>query len=197
MRRVLGFAGKALATVVLITGTFALLAGVVVPRLAGATPYTVLTGSMEPVLPVGTLVIAGSPGQIGIGDIVTYQIRSGDPMVATHRVIGVGTAVDGEPTFITKGDANQTTDPGAVRLTQVRGTLWYYVPYLGYLSALLSSSERQLGVLAVAVALLGYAAWQVVRARRERAAGAAAVKRESPAQPQSTSGHEPTRVAGK
>ena len=74
------------------------LAAVVVPRLAGATPYTVLTGSMTPAYPPGSLVVVRpvEPNEVRIGDVVTYQLRSGEPAVATHRVVGVGWSADGE-----------------------------------------------------------------------------------------------------
>ena len=56
-----------------------LLVALVVPRLAGATPYVVLTGSMQPKMPPGTLVVARpvDPMSIAPGDVVTYQIQLG------------------------------------------------------------------------------------------------------------------------
>ncbi|MDY7558549.1 S26 family signal peptidase [Cryobacterium sp. 10C3] len=52
---------------------------IVVPKATGSTPLTVLTSSMEPTLPPGTLIIVRpvTPDEIRIGDVVTYQIRSG------------------------------------------------------------------------------------------------------------------------
>ena len=54
---------------------------IVVPKVGGATPLTVLTQSMEPTLPPGTLVVVGpvEPADVRVGDVVTYQIRSGEP----------------------------------------------------------------------------------------------------------------------
>ena len=170
MRTALTFLGRALATVVVVVGAAALLAGVVVPRLGGATPYTVLTGSMAPRYPVGSLMVVRPSDDIQMGDVITYQLRSGEPTVATHRVVGVGFTHGGESRYTVKGDANEIPDPGLVQPEQIRGELWYAVPYLGYVSALMSGEQRQtLGVVFAAV-LIGYAVWQVVAARKEKRA---------------------------
>ena len=57
MRAVLTFVGRTLAWLVILGAVAVLLVAVVVPRVAGATPYTVLTGSMAPAYPPGTLVV--------------------------------------------------------------------------------------------------------------------------------------------
>src|ERR1700712_1679157 len=61
---------------------------VVVPRLTGSEPFTVLTSSMVPKMPPGTVVITKplAFSQIKVGDVVTYQINSGEKAVVTHRV---------------------------------------------------------------------------------------------------------------
>lgn len=163
------FAGRALAVVVIAVAGAALVLGVVVPRIAGATPFVVLTDSMEPRLPVGTLVVSRqvAPESIGTGSVITYQIRSGQEQLATHRVVGIGTTVGGERTYLTQGDANDVPDPLPVRDVQVRGVAWYHVPYLGHVAAVFTGQREAVGVGA-GVLLLGYAGWQVVRAARER-----------------------------
>ncbi|OUZ12572.1 signal peptidase I [Aeromicrobium sp. PE09-221] len=151
--------------------TAALVAGVLLPRLAGATPYAVLTSSMEPTLPPGTLVVARpvAPEQIGVGDVITFQLSSGRPLTATHRVTAVEQRLDGERSFVTKGDANATADPAVVRPVQVRGELWYAVPYLGHLHRWLSGSQRTTLTSVVAGGLSAYAAVMLGGAWRDRA----------------------------
>lgn len=143
---------------------------VVVPRLAGATPYTVLTGSMQPTYPPGTLVVMKPVPveEIGTGDVVTYQRQSGKSTVVTHRVVAVGTRTDGEQFFTTQGDANNTADAEPVRPVQVKGRLWYAVPYLGYVNSALTGRQRQTAVLGVSTLLVGYAAFMFVGALRDR-----------------------------
>lgn len=161
---------RVLCWTIAIAATAALLVAVLVPRLGGATPYTVLTGSMRPGMPPGTLVVVRpvDPTDIGIGTVVTYQLESGRPAVVTHRVVAVGFDGRGRQVFRTKGDANQSPDPEWVRPQQVRGQRWYSVPYLGYASNLLTSHERQFAVWVVSGLLLSYAGSMFLQVLRER-----------------------------
>lgn len=155
----MGWAGQVVAWFV-ITAVVALLAvAVVIPRLAGATPYTILTSSMEPTMPPGTLVVVKpvDSDEIGIGDVVTYQLESGKPTVVTHRVVAAGINAKGESVFTTQGDANESADAAVVLPVQVRGKRMYAIPYLGHVNNALTASQRQLGVVVVAGLLLGYA----------------------------------------
>lgn len=136
-----------------------LLVSVVIPKLAGATPYTVLTGSMHPTMPPGTLVVdrPAQPGSIHVGDVVTYEPKPNDPTdVITHRVVAQGFDATGQPVFQTKGDANPVPDPAMVHGYQIVGKRWYYVPYVGYVTRLLTGEERTVGVRIVVGGLLLY-----------------------------------------
>lgn len=62
--------------------------------------------------------------EIRVGDVITYQLASGRSTVVTHRVVSIGTRLDGTPVFTTQGDANDTADEEVVRPVQVRGRLW-------------------------------------------------------------------------
>lgn len=155
---------------VLLAGAAVLLAAVVIPRLAGATPYTVLTGSMSPDLPPGTLVVTRpvAPDDIGVGSVITYQLVSGKPVFVTHRVVSQAVDDEGQPMFQTQGDGNSAPDRTWVRPLQVRGELWYAVPHVGYLSNTITSQDRQLLVYLLAAALLLYAALEFGSALRDR-----------------------------
>lgn len=163
------------AALLLVVCMLALLT-VVVPFALGAQSYTVLTGSMRPALEPGTLIAvrAAEAADIRVGDVITYQLRSGEPAVATHRVVGVGVSGDGERLFTTRGDANDTPDREPVRAVQIRGVLVYAVPWLGYVNlwatpAVKSALITALGAGAIlwgVVALIGDAR------RRRRGRGA-------------------------
>ena len=146
------------------------MAAVVVPRLAGATPYAVLTGSMAPTMSPGTLVVVHpvAPEDVRTGDVITFWPREHDPTVVTHRVVSVGFDTTGRPTFVTRGDANDTNDPQPVLAAQLVGERWYSVPWLGYLTHLLTGQQRTFGTWAVAGALLLYAATMFAGALRDR-----------------------------
>ncbi|MCH1867560.1 signal peptidase I [Nocardioides sp. CFH 31398] len=171
MARVLGVGVCLLAGVVVVLA-------VVVPRVTGSTPYTVLTGSMAPGLPVGTLVVVRpvSAEDVRIGTVLTYQLRSGQPEVVTHRVIGTRQGPDGRE-FVTQGDANAVPDAEPVLEQQVRGEVWYSLPWVGRVSHALDPGQRRsvTAVLAGGLALyaglsFGAAGLQARRGRRERRA---------------------------
>lgn len=155
------------ALLVLLLGVAVAVIGL--PALTGGSAMTVLTQSMEPGLPPGTLVVVRPTpvDDIRVGDVITYQIRSGEAAVVSHRVMSK-TYADGELTFVTKGDNNDTVDPEPVREVQVRGTLWYSLPLLGWVNTLLNGSNRTVAVAVAAGALFLYAAVSVIGAVRDR-----------------------------
>lgn len=135
---------------------------IVIPAISGSTPMTILTGSMQPTYPPGTLIIVKpiDAAEIRIGDPITYQIESGKPDVVTHRVIAIATT-DGQTTFTTKGDNNSAPDAKPVLPLQVRGTVWYAVPYIGYVNTIVNGDSRAWIVPLVAVGLFAYAGWML------------------------------------
>ena len=155
----------------LLIGAFALLCvTILIPKIAGAQTYTVLTGSMKPNYPPGTLIVVKPEPteEIRVNDVITYQIRSGSPDVVTHRVIEVTEDDEGETRFITQGDNNGAPDDEPVRPVQVRGTLWYSVPYIGWVNNWLTSERRTKIIFGLAGALFVYGAWQFVADYRDR-----------------------------
>ena len=76
-------------------------------RLLGLTPYAVLSGSMEPEYPVGSLIYVASvePEEVSIGDAITFELGSGT--LVTHQVYDVDQA---NRQFNTQGIANKTGD---------------------------------------------------------------------------------------
>ena len=79
---------------------------VTIPRLMGYQAYNIISGSMEPEIPVGSLVYVepAQPAEVREGEIIVFY--SGGSAV-THRVVQ-NRLVEGE--FVTKGDANQQED---------------------------------------------------------------------------------------
>lgn len=154
-----------------ILGITAMLAvAVLIPRVAGATPYVVLTGSMTPSMPPGTMVVAKpvDARSLGIGSVITYQLRSGQPTVVTHRIVAMSNTPDGRPIFRTKGDANDVPDKKWVRPVQIKGERWYAVPYLGYATTLITSGQRHIALIVIVAGLIGYAASMFIAAGRDR-----------------------------
>lgn len=139
---------------------------IVVPAVTGSTPYTVLTGSMGDSYPPGTLIIVKpiDARDIYVGDPITYQLESGKPAVVTHRVVSITSGSDGSISFTTQGDANNVVDGAPVIPEQVRGKVWYALPYLGYVNSALSGGARVWLIPLIAASLFLYAGYLVTGA---------------------------------
>lgn len=162
-------AGRGLTWCVVVAGVLVLGAVVAVPRLTGATPFVVLTGSMRPAIDPGDVVVVRPvpPEDLAVGDVITYQLRSGRPEVVTHRVVTQGIGPDGV-LLRTRGDANTATDQGVVRGEQVRGVVWYVVPWVGRVTTVLDTGPRRLLSVLLALGLFGYGGRMLRMAHRER-----------------------------
>ncbi len=117
-------------------------------------PYVIVTGSMEPTLMRGDMVILEKvePGEIRVGDIITF-IHQGVPV--THRVV----EVHADGSLQTKGDANSAPDPYTVRPDQVVGRVYAKIPKLGWLVIALNWNPTVrlaaiIGITALLAALL-------------------------------------------
>jgi signal peptidase I len=116
--------------------------------LTGRELFIIIGGSMEPAIPIGSLVVAAptDPMTIGVGDVVT--IRADNGVVVTHRVMQVVDNADGR-FFSLKGDANPSPDGGLVPARAIVGTADQYLPYAGYAQKFLSKFAGLLAVLSV------------------------------------------------
>lgn len=114
----------------------------------GVSAQAVVSGSMRPVLPVGSLVIIRRLPSDAYrpGDIVTFAMP-GHAMLATHRIMAVY-RVDGPLVVMrTKGDANEAPDPFVTDIRAVRGRVELQVPLVGYL---VQAEQAPIGFLGVA-----------------------------------------------
>jgi len=96
-------------------------------------PTLVLTGSMEPMIKPGDIVIMQKvdPEMVQIGDVIQFKVKDYDII---HRVI----AMEGIE-FKTKGDNNNTADSDLVNPGFVRGKYIFHVPAIGRIPLLLKS----------------------------------------------------------
>lgn len=143
---------------------------IVIPRITGSTPYTVLTGSMEPTYPPGTLIVVKptTASSLGIGDAITFQWESGKPDVVTHRIISVQYTANGGVRFTTKGDANRAPDERPVVPDQIRGKVWYAIPYAGYVNNQITGKQRSVLLMVAVGGLLLYAVYMFASSARDK-----------------------------
>lgn len=135
-----------------------LAATIVVPRITGALPYTILTSSMEPTYPPGTLIVVRpvTASDLRLGTPITYQVESGRPEVVTHRIVRISNSADGDVRYVARGDAN-TVDDEPIRLEQIRGAVWYSIPFIGYVNTWINGEQRRISVLVISGLLGAYA----------------------------------------
>jgi len=104
-----------------------------IPSIWGFQLFSVDSGSMEPTLPVGSLIISRrpkDPGGLAGGDIVTFRTLSG--FVVTHRIIEVITKSDGSVAYRTKGDnPRNSVDQELLTADRVIGIFVAKVPLTG------------------------------------------------------------------
>src|SRR5687768_3924255 len=85
---------------------------VTLPRVLNLQAVVVLTGSMEPALPVGSIAFVqkSGPENVSAGDILTfYRPDVQQRVLVTHRVVAVIGDRNGQA-FKTQGDANTEED---------------------------------------------------------------------------------------
>lgn len=140
-----------------------------VPAAVGGMPLTVLSESMKPTYTLGDLVVIKPKDaqEIRLGDVITYQVSSGQSELVTHRVIAKNSSTDGTVSFITQGDANKVPDATAIKDVQIHGTVWYRIPMLGWVNNWFNGQARQIVVPVVAGLLLLYALWSIIAGVRE------------------------------
>lgn len=120
------------------------LAGILIlPKLFGCEPYIVLSGSMEPMIHVGSLVYVGHDKDLEVGDVAAYL--AGDGAAVIHRMMGYS---DSEG-YTFKGDANETVDLSAVYPGQIIGKYAADLPKMGYVISYLERHALRIGPLSI------------------------------------------------
>lgn len=135
-----------------------------VPRLFGYQIYSVISGSMEPAIPTGSLVYirGGEPADVQEGEVIAFYGARDTASIITHRVVE-NRVVTGE--FITKGDANPQEDLNPVPYAHYIGSVARSVPRAGILAELLTSPE---GKRAAAGVILAAVLLQILASLAER-----------------------------
>lgn len=132
-----------------------------VPQVVGAeSSYVVLSGSMQPTMNPGDVVVVDdvAASDIETGDIITFQRGEGNSPT-THRVVEV--LQDGEtPVFRTAGDNSESPDQQPVTPAQIEGRvpeiagMPFVIPMIGYVIRFAATQNGFLLLVAVPVGLL-------------------------------------------
>jgi len=92
----------------------------------------VLSGSMEPAIKMGSIVVIKPKDNYKVADIITFGKDTKTDIPTTHRIVNVR-ALSGEMVYTTKGDANENSDVQEVKDKAVIGKVLFSVPYVGFL----------------------------------------------------------------
>lgn len=92
---------------------------------------TVLSGSMEPTIKTGSVVLIKPITTYKVGDVITFGEMTQTTVPKTHRIVSTE-IINGTQYYATKGDANKDEDISKVKIDDVRGKVLFWIPYMGY-----------------------------------------------------------------
>jgi signal peptidase I len=124
------------------------------PRLFGLTSLTVLSGSMQPTIDTGDLIV-GRPipaESARIGDVITFR-EPGTERLVTHRVRDMQLSGRGIR-LATKGDANNAPERWTITSGGTVSRVLYRLPKLGYVRSWMGGRFGRLIFIVIPVALL-------------------------------------------
>lgn len=138
------------------------------PRVFGYQIYSVISGSMEPEIPVGSMVYIKNeaPEDMEKDDVIAFYGAKDSNAIITHRVVE-NRIVMGE--FVTKGDANQTEDMNPTPYANFIGRVTLSIPYLGTIAQMFTSiTGKLMAVVVIIISLILETAASMIEKRRYR-----------------------------
>ena len=149
-----------------IVGIIIVLALCVIPQLFGVGIKEVVSGSMEPDIPKGSMVVVipANISDLEVGDDVTYKLKSGK--YVTHRII----SMDQEEGYIqTKGINSRYADP-PVYADGIIGKVAFAIPILGAVMSFLTTLKGKVIFSIVIIALFSISILLDYGAKKEKQA---------------------------
>src|SRR3990167_7278760 len=104
--------------------------------LFGLRSFVVVSGSMEPAIRLGSIVLTKSATNYKTGDVVSFNNKAGQTV--THRIMKTKISPEGQ-SFELKGDANNSVDGEEIEKRVVIGKVFLTVPFVGKLVAFLKT----------------------------------------------------------
>ena len=136
------------------------------PSFLGIKTYVIISGSMEPNINIGDIVIAKSiknkEESIKVGDIISY--RKGQNVI-THRITNIEKDENGILRIATKGDNNNTEDSERILINNIEGKVITIIPKIGYITLILK--DKVLIILIFKIAYVYISKTEKVKKRKE------------------------------
>ena len=112
---------------------------------------SVLSGSMEPAIKTGSIVVIKPQGSYVKNDVISFR----DPLqlntIVTHRIDGLSLKKNN---YITKGDANEDRDASEVAKGNILGKVIFTLPFAGFAAEFFKGKAGLLVVLMIAVVII-------------------------------------------
>ena len=164
---------------------FALLAISSKYSIGGFKLLVVKSGSMEPAIKTGSVVIDKNFSEYNIGDVITFKNIEKPKETTTHRVADIK-GVGSSKLYFTKGDANDSIDSGSVTKELVVGKVILKIPYLGYVASFARSLPGLIIIIIIPATIIIYEEMkkihqetkQIIQKRKQKKEEAKAKKEE-------------------
>ncbi len=106
------------------------------PSFLGVKTYVIISGSMEPNIEIGDIVVGKAEENLDIGDVISY--RKGQSVI-THRITQINKNENGEIEYRTQGDNNNVEDEESIKPSNIEGKVIKIVPKLGKVTLILQN----------------------------------------------------------
>lgn len=120
---------KAIYTIIILVAI--LLFWSILPIKNGPKILAVLSGSMEPAIHTGSVVVIRPEAQYKVDDVVTFGKNTKKDIPTTHRIVS-SRVQDGVMVFKTQGDANNSFDNIEIQQNDIHGKVLFSIPFMGY-----------------------------------------------------------------
>jgi signal peptidase I len=112
--------------------------GIISNQNSSYKTYLVQSGSMEPAILVGDVIVVNKIDSYAVNDVITFN-DSGNKRV-THRIVEIKNGASGK-IYSTKGDANRSGDRETLPADKVIGKVILTIPKLGYVINFLKTTQ--------------------------------------------------------
>lgn len=154
---------------------FALLAISSKLSIGGFKLLVVRSGSMEPSIKTGSMVVGKSSNDYNIGDVVTFKNADKPKETTTHRITNIEYRGSNK-IFTTKGDANNGADPEKITQDRIVGKVIVKILYFGYVASFARSLPGLIIIIIIPATIIIYEetkkihheAKEIIKKRKEK-----------------------------
>lgn len=140
------------------------------PIPGGIKTFVVQSGSMEPEIGTGSVVVVKPAESYAKDDVITFGPRSKTKPPTTHRIL----EVTDKGSYVTKGDANTDADIRPVNRHEVIGRVVFSIPYVGYAVAAAQKPWGFMLIVVIPAVLIiweeAHKIWRELRKKKDYAA---------------------------